>query len=167
MNVNERERAFVKAARLLDKAGIVWWLSDGAALGCVREGRLLDSDHDIDLGAWSKDLTRMRDVLNNQGIGRIRRDIDSQLQVKRPGVKFDIHGHNRDGDVVWFPLGRQAEFRYEFPARLFDRFDMFEFYGRTVRIPSPHGDYLEAHYGPDWRTPQPVWDWRSDPACLA
>jgi phosphorylcholine metabolism protein LicD len=164
--LNPREKAFVKAATLLDKAGIVWWLSDGSVLGCVREGRFLDSDHDIDLGAWSGDLPAMRKALENRGIGRVRRDIDSQLQVKSPGIKFDIHGYNRDGDVVWYPLGLKAEYRYQFPARLFDRFEWHEFYGRQVRTPCPSVDYLEAHYGPDWQTPKPVWDWRTDPTCL-
>ena len=158
--------AFLLAAELLDVAEITWWLSDGAALGCVREGKFLRSDHDIDLGCWAGDLPNVRDVLTGQGFGKLRRDMPGQVQIRRPGIKLDIHGHSRHGDVVEYPLGGNAEYRYRFPARLFDQFEVREFYGWHVRVPCPSDDYLTAHYGDDWRTPNPVWRWNASPPCL-
>lgn len=162
--MNEREEAFVTAAGLLDEAGVTWWLSDGAALGCVREGSFLESDGDIDLGCWAQDLPRVRDVLTP--LGKLGRDRSGQVQIRRSGIKLDIHGHTRRGDRVGFPLGKVGQYRYVFPAYLFETFEAWTFYERTVRVPSPHGEYLTAHYGADWRIPQKQWRWDRDPPCL-
>lgn len=161
---DEKVEAFLTAAELLDMAGVVWWLSDGAALGCVREQRFLTSDLDLDLGCWNDDLPVVRNLL--AGLGQVQRDMPGHVQIRRHGIKVDIHGHTRNGDAVEFPLGRKSEYRYRFPARLFEAFEFHGFYGRTVRVPCPAGDYLTVHYGDDWRTPNPVWRWNASPPCL-
>lgn len=151
----------VDVAEVLDRLGVAWWLSDGAALGCVRDGRFLDTDPDVDIGLWAEDEAAVRAVLDAEGWQPHPQSIDPTYL--RHGVKLDLHGHVRDGDTVAFVLGRQ--WRYRFSGRLFDRFEVYTFYGLEVRVPSPAGQYLTEHYG-DWRTPQGGWQWRTDPPCV-
>jgi hypothetical protein len=77
-----------------------------------------------------------------------------------------VHGHARDGDSVWYPLGKAESVAYELPATLFAEVEQWELYGLPVWLPCPPDDYLAAHYGPTWRTPRPTWRWNVDPPCL-
>lgn len=156
--------AFRAAADALNDAGITWWLSDGTVLGHIREGRFLATDPDVDLGVWIGDMPAARKAL--APLGTLGRDRPHQLNVTVGGVKVDVHGHERDGDRVWFRLGRNSELRYVFPARVFDRLQPTIFYLRHCLMPSPPESYLEAHYGPDWLKPRAAWRWDKDPACL-
>lgn len=156
-----RTEVFLDAASALDAAGILWWLSDGSALGCHREGAFIKSDPDIDIGVWIDDLPVAFDVLP----GKIRRNRPHQLWKIDGGIKVDVHGHERGADTVFFRLGNKSELRYEFPALLFDGFGAATFYGRPVLLPSPIEDYLTAHYG-DWETPTSKWRWDQSPPCL-
>jgi hypothetical protein len=154
--------AFHAAAQQLDSAGIVWWLSDGSALGAIRDNKFIGTDPDVDLGIWWDDLP---DVL--EAFAGWQRVDGQDLKYQHSGVRVDIHPHVRDRDGVWFPLGlKGSRYRYRFPGRLFDRFDPVTFYGRDVQVPSPAADYLQDHYGPDWRTPKLGWRWDQSPPCL-
>jgi phosphorylcholine metabolism protein LicD len=151
----------LKAAVRLDVNGVQWWLSDGSALGCHRDGAFIPSDHDIDIGVWIEDLPKVSNIL----WGDLKRDRPHQVWRIDRGIKVDVHGHERDGDTVFFRLGNKSELRYVFPAYLFDSFEDKEFYGRPMPMPSPIEDYLTAHYG-DWETPTSKWRWDQSPPCL-
>ena len=47
---------------VLNKYKVEFWLDSGALLGAIREGKLIPWDHDIDLGAWYKDLDKIIDA---------------------------------------------------------------------------------------------------------
>ena len=149
--------AFHRAADLLDAAGIVWWVSDGAALGATRQGTFLQSDPDVDLGFWIDDLGKVLTAFAGE-----RRYPSDDLKYVLDKVKIDLHPHVRTGNTVWFNLG--VGFRYTFDAALFDSFVPVGLEGRTVRAPAD--GYLEAHYGPDWQIPRGGWRWNVDPPCL-
>lgn len=152
---------FLNVASRLDDTGVEWWLSDGTALGCHREGGFIASDLDIDIGVWKEDMAAVSDVLP----GTSWRDRPHQLWRFDYGVKIDVHGHERRGDIVFFRLGSRSHLRYEFPARLFERFESASFYGWPVLLPSPIDEYLTVHYGA-WQTPTTQWRWDASPPCL-
>lgn len=155
-------RLLEDVASVLNDLGVVWWLSDGAALGCVREGRFLPTDPDVDIGLWADDELAVRERLDSEGWEKHPKSIDPTYL--RYDAKLDLHGHVRSGETVSFVLGRQ--WAYRFSAYLFDSFDSYEFYGMTVRVPSPADRYLTEHYGADWRSPRGGWQWRTDPPCV-
>lgn len=157
--------AFRAAAKLLDAAGVTWWLSDGAVLGAVRDGGFLRTDPDVDLGVWAADMPTVRATFDAAG-WPISRDRAGQLWAIHRGVKVDVHGHEHtDTGMVRYELAR-GRLAYQFPARLFTSFDTDDFCATPTRIVTEWDDYLTAHYGPDWRTPKPIWRWDRDPPCL-
>jgi hypothetical protein len=156
--------AFRLAAKVLDEVPVCWWLSDGAVLGAVREGRFLATDPDIDIGVWVADIPAVRAAFVAAG-WPLGRDRPGQLWPTHDGIKVDIHGHVLDGDRVWFELAR-GKLRYQFPAELFDTLQPMTLHGVETRMPSPPAQYLAAHYGADWETPRSRWRWNQDPPCL-
>lgn len=156
-----KSKVFLKAAAELDAAGVFWWLSDGSALGCHRDGQFIASDGDIDLGVWIESIPLVAKALT----GEDTRTRGHQVWRVSDEIKIDVHGHERAGDTVFFRLGTRSELRYEFPAHLFEDFEFGTLYGRSVLLPSPIEEYLTAHYG-DWQTPTSKWKWNSSPPCL-
>ena len=49
----------------MTEQGIDIWLEFGSALGAVREGGIIQGDHDIDMAIWSKDWAKFKDILIN------------------------------------------------------------------------------------------------------
>jgi hypothetical protein len=151
---------FVQVAARLDRSGVVWWLSNGTALGCWREDRLLPWDSDIDLGCWHTDLPAVKAALD--GLLTFTRDRPEHLMGRSGDVKVDVHGHRADGGRVSYEL-LKGKLRFEFSADLFDEFETVTFYGREVRVPSPCDRYLTEAYGPGWETPRRRWNFRQSP----
>jgi hypothetical protein len=151
--------AFHEAANRLDAAQVVWWLSDGAALGAVRDGGFVPSDPDVDIGYRAADHPSVLAAFDD-----IERLPTADVQYRIGRTKVDLHPHFDDGDTVWFPLGTdRRRFRYRFP--LFD-LQPAVFHGRPVLLPSPTDRYLTAHYGDDWHVPQAGWRWDTSPPCV-
>lgn len=157
MRVDPLAAAFCELHGLL--AGLDWWLTDGAALGAVRDGRIVGGD--IDVGVWAGHLDAVEAALAGRQVRRHRWEVKASVG----GAKIDVHGHRRSGHVVWYPLGASESVVYEFPAQLFGEFEQLEVYGLPSWVPYPVEDYLTAHYG-DWRTRRPGWRWAVDPPCL-
>jgi cytidyltransferase-like protein len=49
----------------LNSQGIDVWLEYGSALGAVREGGIIEGDHDIDMAIWWKDWEKFKDIVVN------------------------------------------------------------------------------------------------------
>ena len=49
----------------LNSKGIDTWLEYGSALGAVREGGIIEGDHDIDMAIWWKDWEKFKDIVVN------------------------------------------------------------------------------------------------------
>ena len=50
----------VDVTRLLDDAGMTYWLDCGTLLAAVRDGQLIPWDHDADIGYFAKDIYKLR-----------------------------------------------------------------------------------------------------------
>lgn len=48
------------------------------------------------------------------------------------------------------------------PKRYFEKLETTKFYGLTFNTPSDVEEYLEYHYGKDWKTPKRGWDWHKE-----
>jgi len=56
----EEQQTFRCVYKVFEALKLFYWLDQGTLLGLIREGRLLASDHDIDLGMWEKDYRLRR-----------------------------------------------------------------------------------------------------------
>lgn len=147
-----------------------WWLTCGAALGYYRDGALIEWDHDIDVGidAAAVDVSALRSALAEAGWRSWRRlgtPADGYvMQLEHPLSQhmLDIYFHYLDGDELRFavyPTSGRKHYVYDAftPQRV-------TFLG--VDVPIMPLSAVQEQYGPDWRTPNPEWDWTSDPQCL-
>jgi phosphorylcholine metabolism protein LicD len=161
-----RVRTWRRVAGLLATAGVRYWLSNGTALGAVRDGDFIASDADIDLGIWPDDQQRMLDAFARRGY-LPRKIRPTHVFVAAPvTIDIKVHTYCDDGARVYYKIGKRQRIRYEFDAHLFEDLRPIELHGIRTLVPSPPEEYLAAHYGPDWRTPRDGWNWRTDPACI-
>lgn len=149
------EKALLDLNRVLRDAGIRMFLVSGTLLGCVREGRLLGHDKDIDVGV---DAGTPQDAL----IAAVRRSglflvIPSRsaaiIRLRHVnGIPLDIFFHYDEGGIRWH--GGVKMRWHNSPFDLAER----EFLGDRFLVPVDHDRYLTENYGPDWRIPQPDFD---------
>jgi len=147
--------AFDDAAR---ESGLSYWLSEGTALGAVREGSYIEGDGDVDVGIFAsqhdKLLHRVVPFLQrHHGVIATHRPLKTPpkpLHLLFPGIgrmDIDIVALGKPCMAIMWPrpceeiLPYLQSFRQ---ARMYDRY----FY-------VPQDDYLVRLYGADWRVPKP------------
>ncbi len=157
MNPEAAAARMKEVKRIFDEQGIVFWLGSGTCLGAVREGNFIPWDDETDTasivgmhGLTIDEIYRMADVFRQHGfMARIRpnpRHISCALV--KDGLRTDWTCHLLiDGRVFEFP-------GVELPLHAYHDLAEIEFVGERFRVPNPPEAYLEAKYGPDWRTPK-------------
>ena len=102
---------------LLDKHNIEHWLDEGTLLGVVREGKLIEWDHDIDLGTWIKNIEKIITIFDEiRKIGLEVCFFEWNKHIKLLGIGYEIdinlyflknnkavrywHVHNKLGRVI-------------------------------------------------------------------
>ncbi|PLX88640.1 MAG: hypothetical protein C0618_03775, partial [Desulfuromonas sp.] len=98
------EAALIALRRVLLDAGIQMFLVSGTLLGCVREGRLLGHDKDIDVGIWEdvpQDL--LLSSLRTSGLFYIQASRSPEIiRIKHVnGVAIDVFYHYREEGDCW------------------------------------------------------------------
>ncbi|MCW4454300.1 hypothetical protein OK348_05780 [Flavobacterium sp. MXW15] len=142
----------------LDAQGIDIFLISGTLLGCIREGKILGHDKDIDVGVFeTTDIDRLSEVLRSTG--RFKELPVSKGRVLRfkhaNGVMIDVFVHFREKDLIWHQGQKSTWWNSEFGLASTD------FLGASFKIPSPADRYLLENYG-DWRTPAPDFETFTD-----
>jgi tetratricopeptide (TPR) repeat protein len=148
------ERALVDLKRSLENSRIEMFLVSGTLLGCVREGRLLGHDKDIDVGIWNDvPAEAIRAAVRQSGcfffIPSRSPDI---LRVRHVnGIPLDLFYHYREPADYWHG-GIKMKW-HNSPFEL----ERKSFLSESFLIPCNHELYLEENYG-DWRTPKMDFD---------
>jgi hypothetical protein len=148
------EKALLDLKTTLDAAGIPMFLISGTLLGCVREGRLLGHDKDIDVGIWDDvPAETIHAALRRSGLFLlIHPRSPNYLRVRHVnGIPLDLFYHFREADSWWHASGKLRW--HNSPFTLGSR----EFLGETFLVPADHDTYLTENYG-DWRTPRVDFD---------
>lgn len=83
------------AKKIFDKHGIVYWLDAGTLLGIFRNGKLIEWDTDIDLGAmmieWKKFISLIPELENNGfSVFTSGREIVKRMHLYRHSIPIDI-----------------------------------------------------------------------------
>jgi tetratricopeptide (TPR) repeat protein len=145
--------------KLLDAAGIEFFLGDGTALGCVRDSDFISFDKDIDIGVWDsvprEKITALLEESDNFWIEEKRDPRYADILIcgrYRDVVAIDIFFYKRERDYVWHGL-RHADHEIRWRQTPFDLVPV-EFRKTSYLLPSPVERYLTELYE-DWRKPDP------------
>lgn len=144
------EQALRDLKNCLDKANIIFFLISGTLLGCIREGKLLGHDKDIDIGVWENhNIEQLSHIFRNSGCFYVLPHHSHEILVVRHvnGITIDIFIHHRTPDDYWHAGGKSKW--HNTPFKLIPH----PFLGGSYLIPSSYDQYLTENYG-DWRTPK-------------
>lgn len=145
-----------------------YWLSCGTLLGLVRDGGAIAGDIDIDIcidadwdsdpvdrdelrAAFGSDYTPAYEMLYDQRL------VEAMFYDKDRDVFVDVYCQYRNfiSGQSWLFAWRSC---LSFPERfILDRCEQDTPWGKFV-LPFPVEEYLEHHYGENWKTPEPRLD---------
>jgi len=182
---NEYKKIIIKTKEVLDKLNIPFFLTSGTLLGYFREGKFLDHDYDVDIGIYAENYTpEIKKMMaeagfdNYRNLGNPKNGYEMSFYLKNSILgklaKIDIFLHyeeyiNNKKYIYWtsyeVPL-LQKKLKYRIPYFTIKEVD---FYGIKVNVPSDTLNYIESHYGLDWKTPKYIghtYDYRRSPVSL-
>ncbi len=143
--------------RILDECGIVFFLGSGTCLGAIRENRFIPWDDEMDaasiigLNGLTEDMIEpVLKVFEDNGYYTHFRPSARfvSTSVVKDGIRADWTCHRIVGDSLYQYPGVRT------PLRLFTDLKEIEFIGEKFLVPNPPEEYLQAKYGPEWRTPK-------------
>jgi len=108
--------ALRKIKKILDKHNINYWLDEGTVLGAVREKKLIEWDHDIDLATWFTDLNKIKplfDELNTTDVQVCFFEEKKHIDLVGDGFKIDInlyHLIDNKATRMWYEQNKIGDF---------------------------------------------------------
>ena len=108
MPVKIKEKKLIELLKevkeVLNKHNIEFWLDCGTLLGAVREGKFLEWEHDIDLGAWQERVSDSIKIsisreLSDSGFKLyIAKDYINYMSIKKGEVVLDVNFYRLNND---------------------------------------------------------------------
>lgn len=147
-------KALVDLKKVFASESYEFFLVSGTLLGCMREGKLLSHDKDIDVGIWSDVLvTDIIDILKKSGKFYIQPSRSHlALRIKHVnGTAIDIFLHFREKDNYWHG-GSKLKWNNT-PFNLVEH----NFLKNKFLIPKQFNLYLSENYG-SWRVKKTDFD---------
>ena len=137
---------------------IPFWLSEGTALGVVRNNSFISHDDDVDVSfMYNYREIFLKDVLpvlflNNFVLGGSANH-GNYIGLHRNGEKFDIDIVQQDGQCV---ANRTSNTKFNTECnnllKYLNNMRQIEFLGTTFKVPGD--DYLEYLYSSSWKIPK-------------
>ena len=138
--------------------GLRFWLSEGTALGAIREARFIPHDDDIDVAVEAKDLGAFLETVYPD----LERAGFELVKVWNSGNFMTFMRRGEALDVDFVEEGRPCMFLSKDKVHVLkntcadlnlylSHLHRVPFYGRTYWVPGE--DYLETMYGSGWKTP--------------
>lgn len=135
---------------VLEKHNIPFFLISGTLLGCIREGKLLGHDKDVDVGVWDKySYEQLACILGQSGYFYIVPTRTKHFVMLRHvnGTMIDVFIHYREENDYWH-AGVKIKW-HNSPFELIEKY----FLGNNYFIPKDYDLYLTENYG-DWKIPK-------------
>lgn len=167
LDINAAEKALVEISRVLEKftGKKGYYLDSGTLLGFVRDGVINQYDHDIDLRVLPGKLPEeiMPELVSELwriGYRCINANVGKRAELicvdNRTLMKLDLKFAFSDENLLWVycweqPFSVDEPSIHTYPIRFFKKMGTIKFKGRLYPCPTPVEEYLEWHYGKEWR----------------
>jgi hypothetical protein len=157
--------AFEYCASVASKElGVELLLAYGTLLGAIREGDFIKHDDAI---FYAKATSTSEACLEFARVVQRLQELGERIRVIRSGQFHWVAPRFGNVDIFmgWFAEGRLFSYCacgiVLSPEHVEGR--PFEFKGRQVKVPAAYERILEATYGPGWKVPDPLFQWRLAP----
>lgn len=104
----KRKRVTVENLReikhVFDENGIKFWLDSGTLLGAVRNGKIIEWDSDVDLGAWYSDATQIVPTFpefRRRGFNVVLSRKRVAMSIVRLGCSINFYLYRKRGKYAW------------------------------------------------------------------
>lgn len=151
-NSKKAEKALLDLKSMLDKNQVPFFLVSGTLLGCIREGKILPHDKDLDIGIFNEDFCgeKLKNTITQSGFFEILPTrIPEQIKIKHNnGTYIDVFIHIRKDNYIWHYASKIKWFNYSFKLK------EYNFLNTSFFVPSNTEKYLNENYGTDWKVPK-------------
>lgn len=176
----ERLEVLQHFSETLNKANLVFWLEFGTLLGYYREKDFIQHDYDIDTGTFWDNRDKVFCALTEAGFELVREyhvEDDGGVEhcYRYKHTTIDVFYFRQSGDMLYcnsfmpikhmsLPIyrNRKCPFRVKRIEVPNVGYKSTVFLGCKVYVPCNCEKYLIAHYGPNYMTPNPNYDWKKD-----
>ena len=147
INISVAEQNLLDIKKILDKAGIRFWLMFGTFLGAYRDKGIIPYDQDTDLAMNIESTKRLIECEREFKAHGFYLGLDPFIAVLyRGGEHTDIYLFQAEGDKrFWNTI--------KYDGLAFSKFNSIEFLGGSWRILNNPERWLKYTYGEDWKTP--------------
>lgn len=154
LNLEDAEYLLRCVATSLSKYNIEWLLGFGTILGIYRDGSLIPYDTDVDILSFVEHeasiTTKVVDDLKQYQITPIRYIEGAIISFAYNEVYLDVYLYRAVDDM--FVMGEQEQLKV--PKKyLKPLYTVIDWKGCQWPAPYPIENYLEHHYGNDWKLP--------------
>lgn len=174
----EAEELLKNFSQALNNKNIIFWLEFGTLLGYYREQDFIKHDYDLDFGAYLKDASIIKNILESNGFKRIRyyRSSDGGIEecYRYKHTTLDVFYFREGENHLYCNSFTRAE--KSFIGSLLNRrtcyvkqvsipkngFITTTYKGCQVNIPSDCVEHLKMHYGETFMTPNPNFDYKKE-----
>ena len=143
-------------ASILNQNNLIFWLSEGTALGAIRDNNFIIYDDDVDIGMWYGNFDRFRELVlpvlikNGFTCDQVKMG-NSYVTISRKGEKIDIDFTGYDIECAACLTTNANCKTCNILIDTLKSMSYIMFLGKSYLCPGI--EYLEYLYGPNWQTP--------------
>lgn len=151
---NNASKALEDIAEIFKKADIEMFLVSGTFLGCIREGKILGHDKDVDVGIWDNhSFEFVKNTIQRSGKFYLHEPrIKNIIRIKHlNGVNIDVFFHYKENGLVYHDGVKCRWWNTKFELVQYNFLDKKYFGAKNYDL------YLKENYG-NWKTPKKDFD---------
>lgn len=155
---NNASQALEDIAEVFKKANVEMFLVSGTFLGCIREGKILGHDKDVDVGIWDEySQEYISRLIQKSGKFYLHEPLSEKIIKARHlnGVLVDVFFHYKKNNLIY-----HEGVKSRWANKPFDLIE-YKFIDKKYLGAKNYDLYLKENYG-NWKTPKKTFDYVLD-----